>query len=811
MRRVLYVAPIALERKNFERDVFVEEILLRTQLTFAHYSIDHDRFGIVSPADPSKIPTTLAASVNTSATNTVDVTPGTAVFPSGEIITIEGIVARIPIGNTATGAINVLYLEFAEVEEDPVLTRFNTLAKSIVNTLADPTDYFQTVTLDAWNAFTTDELQLKVPLAVVTVDTNSNLIVSSGKTNLATNRPWFSPVDIEHRSFVGTGVQSISNPHALSLNDISAAAGKTLFQLMLNTGMIVGKDIAQAKVSGQFCQETIPSGSVLEDATGQITGVTGARYFYLSKHPTQLFRCTVSNAANPATPTDAGQFDPTADQVADIAALRFPRRTLVVLLPGDQWLDTSVTPNAPYDLIVTYASVDALNPPSPNLLITTPLTTLPVSSNGEEVLVAGGTGISATAASNLADLADAGPFPSLYRVFMLGDGFLYKTPQTIFCNMKLDDIGTNTQALTIAPQGASKLRVGLTGATPGPNLSVIIQIVGTDSSGNNITEDITFDTLTWAQDINIGETHEQSIVDSKLYLTTTQTFATVVTIQATVPPGVGVGFNNAGNTAIVQVWADLDDVLTSQLNDLLPVADISWDGTRVTNVEDIRPINTSLQLPTTSAYADGVEALSETTTLAVSFLGGFGYIHQSFLEDFNHPKYGSNMFGEDSPNQPATEPGPQAKIVSLSKAQEGLSRKDFYISRPISVKPFAGANAEGIRFIPIADGPPNEPTATSIAGLVGFHLWARVYIVGSGWTKWYNYTGDVSTDTFVAPLFSIDLTATNIGAAGANLLKYQFACTGQVRGMGVFISLDGLPSLSTLVWDNGAWDVGAYS
>lgn len=820
MRRILYAAPISFERKDYERDVWSDELLKRLQLTFGSFISNVPAgsnlasalpqhgggFGVVSTYDPAKAPLELAVIQDSNSASTVAVQPGWAVFPSGELIIIDAPLVGIALASTATGAVNVVYLQFSEEEVDDQLTRGNVLVPTKVQYLSDPTTYVSSVLLTTWQAFTSVDLQTKIPLAVVGVDSTGALNIDQSKSQLSTNRPWFTAVDIDHRSRLGTGLVTSSNPHGMSLNDLSVSNGKTILDLLTTRGGIVARDAALTKVPGHLCKEIIPSGQVLQDLSGAVTGFQGAWYVNLTRYPRQLVRVTIQDV------------NPLLDEVPDLAGMLIPGRNYVVFSDLDeQHLGLAIK-----TLVIEYIAVDVLSPTDQGV-ITNALAFKPAwsTSPSDETVIAGGLALATPLLQH--SMTDAGPFPSLYRLFLRGDGYIYKTPQPVFCYATLTSMGTAIQPVSINMLGPSRLRVGLTLATANPALVVAIKLTGLDASNNAISETVTFGAA-WAQDITIGTSSETAIINSKLYLRTVNTFIKLQSVQIPTTP------LNAGSNGAIEVWAELERTGTVTVTDpkldttftgsgaatALPLVDLVWDGSKVTTdaaglkpkLTDLRPVSTTIITDHTTNRGDAMRALFSPN----------GKTWWGVYEDFESPKYVANRYVYENVaqhNNANPDEMPRYNTTRMSRMRDGLGKFDTYVSRPIAVKPYAFSLGDPslLRFVPIDRGQFNY----SSGGLEGFSLWARVYLSdGAGWSSWVNATGNFVTNTLqdIGNGYVIDLqnipypTGAVMQCSVINqLVKFQYVVTGPVRGLITLLDFPaGLPYPAPWIYDTGIWD-----
>jgi len=747
MRRILLAAPITLDLLEFERTVFIDEILKRTRLLFGQIDPALNRFGIVDSVDPrTALPSDLrplVVRINSTDTATIDVTAGTAVFSSGEVIVLEDGASRIAVPG-GVGTKSVVYLQFAEQELQPRLTRYDTLANTYVDFLTTDAGYVKATTRTAYEALTFEERELTIPLAHITVQevvasgggTTTELVLDLTRGQLTTNRPWFTAVDVEHRSFIGSGVVSSRNPHGMSLNDVAASSAQTLFQLHLDHGMVVSKDKDLPKVPGKICEETILSGAIRTDTTGSVTGIRDAVYFTTTKFPTQILRAT------------------DATFVKDYASVVLPRKNVVFILPTDEYV-------AGTNIVVYYMTTDAVEPPT-NIPLTSLVFKQPVTL---ETMISGGFIIDSLVNVEFT-FADAGPLPQRYTIYVDNEGGLQRYPQTCGCYKKLTDIGFTLRSFDQALRGPAPLKVALQGAVSSATLNVQIQITGTDQNNAVVTETVTFDS-TWVDNAPGSCTEE-----TQQFRTTNNTFKTITNYIVTTNV-------DSGPDAAISIFGDISPGVTTQLADILPVVEIIWDGLQVCDLEDIRPINTTMHLPRITKHAAGAMALAEGTLVYRP-----GFLFNFWVEDFDQPKFVSTQFTDNS-----TSPALSPTKTRMRKTFDGLDRFDTYVGRPLAVRPHDSAPV-AIRFTPI------EPDRD-------FQLYAR-YFDGSGvWSDWVDLGG------FFLPNYTIDLAAAGIVAP---LVKWQTIVSGQCKGLITTYVTDGPGAgAAAFVFDVGVWDGGTFT
>ena len=861
MRRILFPAPLTFDLMGYGNEVFIDEILTRAGLMMGTFDANISAYGIVDSSDPRTAITgddrAFSVKANNVNTSTIDIKPGIAVFQSGEIIIINEAVLQVALADNAANSRNIVYLNFSEISTDPVLTRHNALTDSIVSYLASNADYIKVLKKDDYDALSADVRELTIPLAIVTnqivtssngVGTVNRLTVDMTRNTYSNNRPWFSVVDAEHRSHIGTGAVTSSNIHGLSINDLSAAGDLTFLQVALDHGMIVSKDRGIAGVPGTLCTEVVNASALTIDTAGDVTGVIGARYFNLSRVPRLIHRIEIpikasgtitinmnagsilddevfvlNDGVNPAVtfkfdsnnsvietntirkvsftgsntssqvrnnivsainatpvlditateivePDTTGIANLTNDKVGilgniaiietvasagvfiaagmsggiihELAPFWVPGSNMIALLPSEELAISYMN--------VIYTAVDAAepirDPVNPTFKVKTPTST--------EVIVSGGLFLENITGTELT-FENEGPIPSKYTVYVDDAGSLQKFPQNVFCYKKLSDIGFALQSFENQILGNAKLKVFLAHATDSASLDIQIQITGQDTTGATVTETVKF-----------GDSWEQNAAPScsenlNQYVITDTTWSSVSNVIVAARNN-----DNSGDTAIL-ILALIDPVSVAAIADVLPVAEIIWDGQQVCTMRDIRPINTSLSLPN---YMNLSAAGPMTSAFKATQM--FGVLYQYWAEDFDKPRLVTTEVTDTT-----LAAGLVPTELVLTKIAKGLGRNDTYISRPIPVKPYSGA-AVALRFVPVQYG-------------AGFSLKVRYYT-----TSWSNWT------TLSAPY--------NISVAVLDLVKWQMVVTGPVEGM--FVILTTATGTTDVIFTNnyGAWIDGVF-
>jgi len=858
MRHILYPAPVTFDTLGFQWDSVEDEILLRTRLLLATFDSAITAFGIVDAEDPQTAYSggsrPFSVQVNTSDTSTIDINPGTAVFKNGEIIVINSVLEQIALANGATNARNIVYLEFGEEEKDPVVTRFLTLANSKVDYYTDPKDYLKVLDENDYNALTVAEKDLTIPLAVATVQlvasgggTATQITIDMERTSFAANRPWFSVVDATHRSHVGTGVQTDTNTHALSYNDISATSDLTLFQLLLDNGMIVAKDKGLAGVPGALCTEVIPASAVyVDDAAGTVTGISFSYYFSLSRFPLLVARCTDDDT-----------------KVKDYAPAHIPGKNLVFLLPTDEYVGTTTAQIAEttvvYPLVFAAETLDLVvdgtaftttfgvgATPLANVVIaintaaalvgTAPVAsdvaghlvlTSPTAGSAGSVQVVGGTAQVMLGLPLATVVGDSGKLEVTYSAVeacepptsLINTTFPIKQPVSLEAviagGVVLPSLATTELTFEDAGQIPAEYHIyidenGVANRYPQTiycirklvDIGLALQDFDTAMKGSaklrvgltgaapGVIPPLSIKVEITGTDAN-GTIITEVLVFGSTYtdsfvptcVENSNQWRTTTNTFASVTSWLVTERLNDGPASAVTIQALVNPIMTSQLADILPVARIMWDGLQICELWDQRPINCLLK--TTSS------------ALAISS-GGKGLSETSALlwdrqVPGSSPNYVLNFWAEDfdRPGYISTEVTDTSVATGLAptetlvqKVYEGLGPGDTYISKPVAITPNLSV-PHAFRIIPVEPG-------------ITFFMTFRYYTNAAGWSNWTNF------GTMVYPYYTLDVSA----EAAGDIVKWQMCVRGEVKGIIATYLSSVLAYAPSFIWDSGAWGEG---
>lgn len=608
-----YTIHHSLDRLKKQHEYYEDEILKTRKLIMGDSDADPNlapSHGIVCATDPTTHTAggsePLAVSVNSENQLTLDVNPGLAVMKSGVWIQLHNIVRQVAMTDTTTGIANVIYLQYFLDDAPPEPNYFNESIIPYTVRVGDPLNdgtavnnesvLVSSLTVDSYTQLAASVKQDIVPLAVVTVQSvetggaiTSELTVDHTDASYAFNRPWFSVVDNFHRSQVGTGQVTPTNPHATSGNDLTVG-DLSILQLQVDHGLIVAKDRSIAKVPGYRCTTAVTS--ILTDASGTLTGYANANYIELPYFPVRVGKV----------------WDASSGDV--LAGIQVPQ-THRIVFPVD-----TIAAGTTINVYYTRAEVGEPTLPGNSTFQTNGPTT-------QELAIAGGVGL-VSLSSTEETFADAAKFPMRYEMFMDGDGSLLKTPQVVYCWKKLASIGTSDTTDDITPYGPGRLIVGLTEATDIPTLDVQLRIYGTDTSGTSINELFTFNQANWDQYPAIPS-NPDTIFDSIQF--SDSTFATITSIN--IESRIGDGPNTA-----VMIWMAQNSFSNyDEQADALHIATVDWNGYGFGRVFDKRIVGTTLrdELNTSSS--------AELRKYIYSILGGGN--STVYVEDFRRPRYHS--------------------------------------------------------------------------------------------------------------------------------------------------------------------------
>jgi len=600
-----YDGKLSVQDLAFQQEEFEKAVLDRIKLVFGTDSLLNPKYGVVdvlNPRDLVSSETTRPLLVYASTNNTlaINVTSGTAISQSGAVIRNQTLVEDLELTRTTANDILIVFLENEIEDSGPYRkTRYN------VNQPTRQTqnkNVIRSVLLSEFNnavIFTPKRLENIVVLAVITVvpTATSSLELQFDYTgnSYSFNRPWFSPVDAEHRSYVGSGLITASNPHGMTINDLSSG-DMAFYNQLLSIGQVVARDDDIHGVPGSTCTETITTSRVLTDSTGTVTaesrfGGIGANYVVLSKYPLGVTAFYLQSHKGRGISFDI------------IAG------TKILVLPYPE----SLTGTA----VIEYTEVFALAPPAQ---ILSNVLSFGQPSTAKELVITGGSALTELI-NPFIDFDGTGPVPRNYTLYANPDGTIIRSPQTVQAPFKLDDIGTSYTIISASMFGNARLSVGLANASSSPTMTISMRLYGKDINGNTVTEDVSFSGPTW-----VGVTLP-GYENSKQYVKTSNLFSAISAVQV-------LSRTDDGPNSVVQIWAELETETTQALNKLASVASLSWDGLAIQRLKDKRKVVVSIPEP-------------DHRFLSAAEWNGLGGTEDTLLlsEDFGMPKYRESTDG----------------------------------------------------------------------------------------------------------------------------------------------------------------------
>lgn len=220
-----------------------------------------ENYGIVSNSDTSSSTSSIFPTLENNILS----------FTSGKIVTKEGDFVEVPS----------FYVNVPFINEDTLVLYSYELIGSIEKRISNSGKAFSTwfevkrvedsITFLPASKFSVLKDNV-VCLAVIKC--SSTNYIDTTKAEYSINRPWFSLCDIEHREQKGTGSSNV--PHSIGLNDLTSS-NLTIYDQLLNRGIIVSKDLSLAGIPGHAYkyegnitileENTVPKYLLLKDGT----------------------------------------------------------------------------------------------------------------------------------------------------------------------------------------------------------------------------------------------------------------------------------------------------------------------------------------------------------------------------------------------------------------------------------------------------------------------------------------------------------------------------------------------------------------
>ena len=573
-----YDSKLSVDDLTFSSEQTEEAILDRFKLVFGTGALTPAKSGIVDSADPQGVVETdqdsrpLLVYTSSSDPLKVNIAPGITVNADGSIVAQTTLIEEFELARTNANDIVVVFAENVIEDAGPTrITRYNTAQPT--RRVQSDTKIYSALLTDYQNTsiFTPSRKDGITVLAVIkvveTVSSSLELVFDYTDTVYSFNRPWFSPVDIEHRSKIGSGETTDRNPHGLTYNDLSSG-NLTLYDQVLPIGAIQSRDDDIKGSPGIKCQETITPSRVLTDGTGgSVTagsrfGGANANYIVLAQYPGHITAFYLQ--------TKQGR-DISFDLI---------RGTKIVVLPHDEVITE--------DAIIEYTTVSALEPPQ---AILSNLITFGQPNVETELIFTGGITVSEIANPSI-QFDGTGPVPEYFDLYLNPEGYIYRNPEVIGTTILLDDVGTIKTAVDYTFLDLARVQIGLADANTVSTMAITIRLYGLDENDTAFSEDVSFSGSTWSNVVLPGvPTPSQSISSSNL-------FKTLTDIQI-------LSRTDDGPSAKITLRGRLKDNESTGLNKLARHARITWDGLAVSEIIDIRNVSPTIPAPENRYLAAG--------------------------------------------------------------------------------------------------------------------------------------------------------------------------------------------------------------
>ena len=619
----------------YQSNVDEQAILNRMTLMFGSPALTSPMYGIVdslNPADVVSSDTTrpLLVTVSTQGNTLVDVTAGYAVCQNGTIVHLPSLTQGFVLASTNINDVLVLFAENSIIDGSTVRTTIYNVpqpVQRIQNTVILKSDLMSNFNNGV--LYPSTRMANIVVIAIITVVTSTTSIsgelqIDMTQNSYTYNRPWFSPVDIAHRSYLGTGLVTPYNIHGLSLSDLTAG-NFTLYDQFLHYGTVQSKDEDWKGIPGYYCQENISAvGRILQDTTGAVTsrsrfGGPNAWYVTLSAYPSKVLSFYSTEHASQA-----------------IAYDWIPGSRIVVLAAGESALARAA------NSVIEYTRVYGMELP---IALLSNLITLTQPAQARELIYTGGITLKQLTNPSI-NVDGAGPFPSTYTLFANTDGTILQAPQAIDKILLLNNIASsafnsyqlvgsayvgndyitlssitslvagmyivgpgipvNTYITSISGNlvyfnglvtttslsitfnfldvrtpsavysisqtmfGPARIKIGLSGAAGDSLMGIAMHVSGLNTSGVSTTETVVFGGNYWHDNPPL-----QNAVESPSQFMTTQTvFTKITSIQVLCR-------SHDSSMAYIKLWADLQPGVTQPLNSLARICTFTWNGTSI--------------------------------------------------------------------------------------------------------------------------------------------------------------------------------------------------------------------------------------
>ena len=742
--RLNYDATLGVEDRETQQEVVEQEIVTRTKLA-SGFPYQQVMLGIVDASNPAQITSSetgrpLFVKISTQNSLSVAVNPGYAVSQNATVLNVPAFIELVTLsGNPQEGDIYVVCVEaLAATGGSTQVNDYQIPLNSqiVVSTRINVIEYEA-----GWEP-EEHQVALAAVKVVNTTGIGLNLVIDQTQTIYPFLRPWFSVVDISHRAGLGSGTVTTKNVHALSINDLTLPGTVGLFQGMTGQGVVVSQARLRNKMIGALiCNDQIAFANIKTDTSGSETvgsvyNRAGALYAELTKFPVRL----------------GSVYDSTSPSKA-IAADVIPETNRIVFGPFENF-------NAGQTINVQYSSAAALRPPT---VINSNLLTFTQPEQGEAI-VSGGFNY-ATIADPTFSFEGYGPFARRYQVHLMATGQLQAFPQILVPPQSVFSAITGT----FTPTFPARISVGITNTTGSTSLSVTVTLTGvavseTDSTTGTQTETLTFTPASGYMD---------QIVPSANYDLAGQILRTVNRYSSVT--AMSVSATNAGPNPQIQVWAEIENGSSPELNETAPVTEVLWNGNAVNAVRDARRIQGVWGPAPSSLGAVGdldVDAIRYFNAIKPGVAALTDASHKIFTEDFEDLKHFDSLWGFYAPTS-------ATGVIGLNSAVSLLPGDTITL--------YSGKTLTGVTGTPVTPGQFDVgsplvpiPIGTIVQNLIdAINLTAfdSKVVAEQSTANVLNINVTLTTPTGVAAN-SLVITATTANVGAVALTGFNFAADG---------------------------------
>jgi hypothetical protein len=472
---------------------------------------------------------------------------GTCVSPAGDIMQVPRTEFRIP----STTELCVICVQHDVVDsQERLLTQSNQL----VAVETKPVVTVKCITLGKYMALGAAVRMRICVVGGILYDATASATVNTHMTAPTTEypwmRPWFSFRDVQHRSYVGSGTTSPTNPHGLGFDDLDAGEGMSIYDQLTSSGMILSKDTSISGVPGYVCFDSFTESDIKTDVTGKVTlgsyfGGVGSYYVELTQYPN-----TITSVQNTGK---------------EIACDWIQGSRILVLLVTTK----------PTDLIIGYTITKSL------ALFSSNAGTLAFSNvDSNDLVISGGKRIQQIS-NPLLQIKRFSMIPRGFRVYVNNNVLLCDPTVTVPAFTVSGKQNRNLVTNTLIP---SPMFVGVGIHNPGNGFNVRVDVVGLDAYGASASESLFFNSYTYEDSPLPPELQENE--KQVLYTSTSFSEITSVTIIDNDTDALVVGAQCVGI-----IYLKLDP----SKHRFCEIHSGYWNGREIQSLKDTRRVNTVIR------------------------------------------------------------------------------------------------------------------------------------------------------------------------------------------------------------------------